>query len=251
MCADVALSATVQSADRALAILAAFSSVRPDRGVSELAAELGMHKSTVSRLLAVLQARGLVRRDGDRFSPGPELARLGMIAVRSMALVQVARQPLERLAEQTGETINLAVRQGDEALNVHQVQSTHFVGMTDWTGRGAALHATANGKALLAFGDGVMSEDLQPLTPRTIVDRAVLEQELEDVRLRGYATAVEELELGLHAVAAPVFDSTGSCVAAVSISGPSYRLAELEEAGEACVAIAAEISACLGFRRAA
>jgi DNA-binding IclR family transcriptional regulator len=89
------------------------------------------------------------------------------------------------------------------------------------------------------------------LTPRTIADPAVLEQELEEVRQRGYATAVEELELGLHAVAAPVFDSAGNCVAAVSISGPSYRLAELEEAGEACVAIAAEISACLGFRRAA
>src|SRR2546428_1988281 len=114
MRADVALSATVQSADRALAILAAFSSARADLGVSELAAELGLHKSTVSRLLAVLQARGLVRRDGDRFSPGPELARLGMVAVRSLALAQVARQPLERLARETGPTSNLAVLQGGQ-----------------------------------------------------------------------------------------------------------------------------------------
>jgi DNA-binding IclR family transcriptional regulator len=241
----------VQSADRALAILAAFSSARPDLGVSELAAELGMHKSTVSRLLAVLQARGLVRRDGDRFSPGPELARLGMIAVRSLALALVAAEPLQRLAEQTGETINLAVRQGDQALNVHQVQSAHFVGLTDWTGRGAPLHATANGKALLAFGDGDLPEVLEPLTALTIADPAALEQELDEVRRRGYATAVEELERGLHAVAAPVFDSTGSCVAAVSVSGPSYRLAELAGAGEACAATAAEISECLGFRRAA
>jgi IclR family transcriptional regulator, acetate operon repressor len=241
----------VQSADRALAILAAFSSARQDLGVSELATELGLHKSTVSRLLAVLQARGLVRRDGDRFSPGPELARLGMVAVRSLALAQVAAEPLERLAEQTGETINLAVRQADQALNVHQVQSTHFVGMTDWTGRGAPLHATANGKALLAFGNGGLPEVLEQLTPLTIADRAALEQELEAVRRRGYATAVEELERGLHAVAAPVFDSTGNCVAAVSVSGPSYRLAELAGAGEACVATAAEISKCLGFRRAA
>jgi DNA-binding IclR family transcriptional regulator len=241
----------VQSADRALAILAAFSLARADLGVSELAAELGMHKSTVSRLLAVLQARGLVRRDGDRFSPGPELARLGMVAVRSLALTEVARGPLERLAERTGETINLAVRQGAQALNVHQVQSAHFVGITDWTGRGAPLHATANGKALLAFGEGALPEVLEQVTPRTIADRAALEQELREVRQRGYATAIEELELGLHAVGAPVFDSAGNCIAAVSVSGPSYRLDALEEAGEACVATAAEISECLGYRRAA
>ena len=241
----------MQSADRALSILAAFSAARPDLGVSELAAELGMHKSTVSRLLAVLQARGLVRREGDRFSPGPELARLGAVAVRSLAVAQVAREPLELLAERTGETVNLAVRQGDQALNVDQVQSAHFVGMTDWKGRGAPLHATANGKALLAFGVGALPARLEPLTPRTIVDLAALEQQLAEVRQRGYATAVEELELGLHAVAAPVFDSAGNCVAAVSVSGPSYRLAELDEAGKACAATAAEISECLGYRRAA
>jgi DNA-binding IclR family transcriptional regulator len=251
MRADVASSATVQSADRALAIIAAFSSTRPALGVSELAAELGMHKSTVSRLLAVLQARGLVRREGDRFSPGPELARLGMLAVRSLALAQVAREPLERLAEQTGETVNIAVRQGDQALNVDQVQSAHFVGMTDWTGRGAPLNATANGKALLAFGDGGLPERLESVTPHTIVEQGALEQELEDVRRLGYAVAVEELELGLHAVAAPIFDSGGNCVAAVSVSGPAYRLAALEDAGRACAATAAEISACLGHRRAA
>jgi DNA-binding IclR family transcriptional regulator len=123
--------------------------------------------------------------------------------------------------------------------------------MTDWTGRGAPLHATANGKALLAFGDGGLPEALEPLTPRTIADPALLEQELDEVRRRGYATAVEELELGLHAVAAPVFDSAGNCVAAVSVSGPSYRLADLEATGVACAATAAEISACLGFRQAA
>ena len=210
-----------------------------------------MHKSTVSRLLAVLQGRGLVRREGDRFSPGPELARLGVVAVRSLALAQVARQPLQRLAEQTGETINLAVRQGNEALNVYQVPSAHFVGMTDWTGRGAPLHATANGKALLAFGAAVLPEALERLTPRTVTDPAALERELAEVRRRGYAAAVEELEVGLHAVAAPVFDCRGSCVAAVSVSGPSYRLADLDEAGEACAATAAEISACLGYRQAA
>ncbi len=240
----------LQSADRALAILAAFSPDRSSLRVSELARELGLHKSTVSRLLAILQARGLVRRDGNSFAPGPELARLGALAVSSLPLAQVARRPLGRLAEVTGETVNLAVRRGEEAVNVLQVQTTHFVGMTDWTGRGAPLHATANGKVLLAFGDGPTPARLPALTDRTIVDRSALEAELAEVRRRGYATASEELEIGLVAVAAPVLDSLGACAGAVSVSGPAYRL-DPERTAEACLATAAEISKLLGFKEAA
>jgi DNA-binding IclR family transcriptional regulator len=243
----------MQSADKALAILAAFDEGRPDLGVSELAGELGMHKSTVSRLLAALERRGLVRREGERFAPGPELARLGALAVRGLTLAGVARPPLELLAERTGETVNLAVREGDRALNVLQVDAVHFVGVTDWTGRAAPLHASANGKALLAFGDGRAPGRLAKLTPRTIVDRGELRAELDRTRSAGFAVALEELELGLHAVAAPVFDAGGSCVAAVSVSGPAYRLTELRlpAVGELCAASAADVSARLGFRRAA
>ena len=175
----------MQSADRALAILGTFSPERPLVRVSELASELGLHKSTVSRLLAILQARGLVRRDGDRFAPGPELARLGVLAVNGLPLVQAAREPLGRLAEKTGETVNVAVRRGEEAVNVVQVQTAHLVGMTDWTGRGAALHATANGKALLAFGNGSLPEKLPALTRRTITDRSTLKAELERAPKQG------------------------------------------------------------------
>lgn len=243
----------MQSADKALAILTAFDEGRPDLGVSELAAELGMHKSTVSRLLAALERRGLVRREGERFAPGPQLARLGALAVRGLTLLGAARPPLELLAERTGETVNLAVRDGDRALNVLQVDAAHFVGVTDWTGRAAPLHASANGKALLAFGDARALGRLSRLTPRTIVDRASLRAELERTRSAGFAVAVEELELGLHAVAAPVFDAGGACVAAVSVSGPAYRLPEprLPALGELCVAAAGDVSAGLGFRRAA
>src|SRR5206468_3420191 len=197
------------SADLVLATLATFSPERRSVRVSELARELGLHKSTVSRLLSILQARELVRRDGNTFAPGPELARLGALAVSSLPLAQVARQPLGRLAEDTGETVNLAIRRGEDAVNVLQVQTAHFVGMTDWTGRGAPLHATANGKVLLAFGDGPPPARLPALTERTIVDRTALRAELAGVRRRGYATASEELEIGLVAVAAPVLDSLG------------------------------------------
>ena len=243
----------MQSADRALAILAAFNEARPELTVSRLATELGMHKSTASRLLATLQARGLVRRDGDRFFPGPELARLGRLAVQGLAVTRVARPILEDLAAETGETVNLAVAERGQALNVDQVQSAHFVGTTNWTGRALPLHCTANGKVLVAFGAADPPRELPALTPRTITNAGDLRAELEQTRGRGYAIAVEELEAGLHAVAAPVFDAAGACVAAVSISGPSYRLSveALPKLGERCVAAAGEISACLGYRKAA
>jgi IclR family transcriptional regulator, acetate operon repressor len=243
----------VQSADKALAILAAFSEARRDVGVSELAAELGMHKSTVSRLLATLERRGLVRRDGERFVPGWELARLGALATHGLALVGAAQEAMASLAEATGETVNLAVRDGESALNVSQVRTAHHVGVGDWAGRSRPLHATANGKVLLAFGGGELPRELTALTRRTITDPQKLRAELEQVRRSGFAVATEELELGLHAVAAPVFDCFGSCVAALSVSAPAYRLPErrLPEAGELCVAAADEVSVRLGHRSAA
>jgi DNA-binding IclR family transcriptional regulator len=241
----------MQSADRALAILAAFDEDRPTLRVSELATSLGMHKSTVSRLLATLHGRGLVRRDGEVFSPGPELARLGILAARGLDLTEVAHEPLQRLAEATGETVNLAVREDDAALNVLQVQSSHLIGLGDWSGRALPLHCTANGKVLVAFG-GDEPAELPQRTPRTITDRAEWRAELEEIRHRGWAAAVEELELGLVAAAAPVFDARGEVVAAVSLAAPSYRLAPeaLADAGERCAATAREVSALLGFRPA-
>jgi DNA-binding IclR family transcriptional regulator len=241
----------MQSADRALAILAAFDEDRPTLRVTELAAALGMHKSTVSRLLATLHGRGLVRRDGETYSPGPELARLGGLAARGLDLTEVAQEPLARLAEDTGETVNLAVREDGSALNVHQVQSSHLIGLGDWSGRALPLHCTANGKVLLAFGGGEPAE-LPALTPRTITSRRALRAELEEIRARGWAAAVEELEVGLVAVAAPVFDARGGIAAAVSLAAPSYRLAPeaLAAAGERCAATAREVSALLGFRPA-
>jgi IclR family transcriptional regulator, acetate operon repressor len=239
----------VQSADRALAILAAFDEDRPTLRVTELATSLGMHKSTVSRLLATLHGRGLVRRDGEVFSPGPELARLGILAARRLDLTELAQEPLARLAEETGETVNLAVRQGETALNVHQVQSSHLIGLGDWSGRALPLHCTANGKALLAWS-GDEPTDLPARTPLTITDRDRLREELDTIRERGWAAAVEELELGLVAVAAPFFDARGQVVAAVSLAAPAYRLGPeaLADAGERCAATAREVSALLGFR---
>jgi DNA-binding IclR family transcriptional regulator len=237
----------MQSVDRALRILSRFDATRASVGVSELAVELGLHKSTVSRTLATLVRRGYVRRDGDRFAPGLELVRLGRLADPVEALAELARAPMERLAASTRETINLAVRDGDAVLHVRQIQGSHYLGVGDWTGRPTPLHATSTGKVLLAFGDGSLPAELLRITPRTIIDRKALTRELEQVRARGYAITREELEAGMCAAAGPVVDPSGICVAAVSVSGPCFRVSSaLPRLGEKAAATAAEVSMRLG-----
>ncbi len=247
----------VQTVDRALQLLQAFESPEQELGVTELAGALGVHKSTASRLAATLAARGFLERPrgSESFRLGPELGRLGLLALAGRDLVELAGPALDRLAGETGETVNLAVLDGEEAVNVAQSDGRHIVGVGSWAGRRTALHCTANGKVLLAFGPTVtLPRRLEAFTPRTITSPGRLERELAAVRELGYATNVGELEEGLHAVAAPVFDAAGACRAAISVSGPSYRMPEgsLPGLGERCCDAAEEIGGLLaGSARAA
>lgn len=243
----------MQSADRALAILSSFGSDRSSLRVSELAAEIGVHKSTVSRLLAALERRGFVRRDGERFIPGIEIVRIARLVSPEETLAATASAALERLAAETGEAAVLGVRRGDDAFFIHQVQGEHILGVVDdWSGRSTPLHVSAVGKAILAFEVEPFTGSLPRFTPRTITEPAALERDLRRSRARGYAVMRDELEDGLSAVAAPVFDESGGCVAAVAVSGPTFRLARsFAPLGESCRATAVEISGRLGARRSA
>jgi DNA-binding IclR family transcriptional regulator len=247
----------IQTVDRALQLLLAFDSEAQELGVTELAAKVGVHKSTASRLAATLAGRGFLERapGSDAFRLGPELGRLGLLALAGRDLAELAASAMERLAEETSETVNLAVLDGDEAVNVAQVDGRHIVGVGAWTGRRTGLHCTANGKVLLAFGG--LSLPGAPLirhTERTITSPAALRHELEAVRRQGFATATGELEEGLHAVAVPVLDRLGGCRAALSVSGPAYRMPEerLPGIAERCARAAGEIGGLLaGSVRAA
>lgn len=245
----------VQTVDRALLLLLAFERDGEELGVTELASRLGVHKSTASRLAATLEARGFLERsERDAFRLGAELARLGRLALRGRDLVDLARAAMVELAETTGETVNLAVAEQNEVVNVAQVDGRHMVGIGSWTGRRTPPHCTANGKVLLTWAGSPEPDRFEAFTDRTIVSRAELAAEVERVRARGWATAVSEIEEGLHAVAAPVVDSDGRCVAALSVSGPSYRMPEerLAELGRTCLAAACAIGVLLdGSARAA
>jgi IclR family acetate operon transcriptional repressor len=197
-----------------------------ERGLGELAAAAELPKSTASRLLATLEHHGLVEQQGERggFRAGPVIERHAGRA-RARRLRELAEQPMAVLAEQTGETINLAVAGDGGVQHIAQADGRHYLGTTQWIGRGVPYHCTANGKVLLAYGVAESpAGPLEALTSRTVADRRALDAELATVRSEGFATAAEELELGLSAMAAPVFDQDARVVAALSVSGPTLRL---------------------------
>jgi IclR family transcriptional regulator, acetate operon repressor len=221
----VAPNATYQSAERVLALLKTFDDTRTELGVAEIARALDVHKSTASRLAAALERAGFLARAGQRYRLGVEVIRLGTVALRSFDLVATMQPAMEKLSQRTGETVNLAVPDGTDVLNVAEVPSTYILSCSGgWTGRRTRPHAVANGKVLLAYGALPLPLAMERYTARTITDPAALAGELAAIRRDGYATAVAELEEGLVAVAAPVFDPAGTCVAALSVSGPEFRM---------------------------
>jgi DNA-binding IclR family transcriptional regulator len=221
----VAPNATYQSAERVLALLKSFDDSRVELGVAELARALDVHKSTASRLAAALERTGFLTRVGRRYRLGVEIIRLGTLALRSFDLVATMQPAMEKLSHRTGETVNLAVPDGADVLNVAEVASTYILSASGgWIGRRTRPHAVANGKVLLAYGALPQPRSLERFTPQTITSLDALAEELAVIRREGFAKAVAELEEGLVAVAAPVFDPAGSCVAALSISGPEFRM---------------------------
>jgi DNA-binding IclR family transcriptional regulator len=174
--------------------------------IGELSARAGLPKSTTSRLVGALERQGLVERLGTRgrLRPGPVLLRYASRDA-SQALVALAQPSLRRLADASGETINLAVPGPEGVEHLAQEDTAHLVGVTDWVGRRVPFELAANGKCFLAFGGGEI-------------------ENAASIRSRGYAMSVDELEVGLSAVSAPVLDADGAAIAALSISGPTARL---------------------------
>jgi len=213
-----------QSIDRAAELLVRVVESAEPTSVGELAETTGLPKSTTSRLVGALERQGLVQRDGRAsIRPGPVLLRF---AGRDdfADLVAISGDALDRLAEVSGETVNLGVPTPLGVDQLDERDSRHFIGSTNWIGKQVPYHCTAQGKVFLAFGAATLSDSpLERHAPRTIVDPGRLARELEAVRRLGYATTLDELEPGLWAVAAPVV-AGGDVVAAVSISGPTTRL---------------------------
>ncbi len=223
---------TVQSVERAIAILKSFSLEKPERGVSELSRELNLHKSTVSRLMGTLEQGGLLARNAEteRYHLGMELIGLASQVVSYRDVREVARPFLRQLTEACQETVNLSVLDAWQVVNLEQfVPQTRRIKNVGRVGRRMCTHCTAAGKIFLAdlapSGlDQFLETDLERFTPYTITEPDDLRRELARVREQGYATAQEELEEGLNVVAAPIYDHFRRVVASVSIAGPTFRI---------------------------
>lgn len=247
----------MQSVDRAIEILELLLR-EGEAGISEIADELGVHKSTASRLVYTLQARDLVEQHGERgrFTIGIGMLRFAGAVTGQIDLARLGTPLVEALAEKLGETVNIAVLDGPVAINVSQARGTSAVAAQNWTGQRTPLHATSSGKVLLASMDEdeqeqVLAGELIAYTPSTIVEPDELRTVLKRVAEDGYATCFEELEPGLHAVAVEVLGPAGDVVAAISASGPAYRLSRkrIRQIASELRSAAAELSGQLGYMR--
>lgn len=247
---------TLETVDRALQLLALFERPGQELSVGAIATRLRIHRSGASRLAGTLAERGYLERAAasDAYRLGPQLRRLGMLAVASIDLVADSRDAMDGLAERVGETVVLSVLDGQDAVDVAQVDGPHLVGAKQWVGQRSPLHASSDGKVLLAFGGvDVAGLRVTALTGRTVTSRSAIGDELDEVRSRGWAYAVGEAEEGLNGAAAPVFDHQGRCVAALSVCAPEYRLPEheLPGLGAQVRAAADQVSSRLGYLPAA
>jgi DNA-binding IclR family transcriptional regulator len=221
---------TTDSAARVVSVLELLADTPDGLGTSDVAHAVGVHKTTASRLLGTLAARGLIERDAvtRRYRLGAGIVSLAGAAMTRLPVVSQARPELERLCALTSETVNLAILDRRHVVYLDQVTPRQAVVMANWVGRRSPAHASSSGKVLLAFGEGqvreeVLSHRLERLTPQTVTDRAGLRGILAETRRQGYARSTGELEEGLVTIAAPVL-VRGRAVAAVSVSGPSFRI---------------------------
>ncbi|ARF54113.1 IclR family transcriptional regulator [Streptomyces gilvosporeus] len=246
---------SVQSVDRAVSVLETLARLG-EAGVTEMSEELGVHKSTAFRILGVLESRGLVGQEKERgkYFLGAGVLRLAGAAAIRLDISQEGQPVCRALAQDTGETANIAVLDGDAAVNIMQARGAAAVTAYNWLGRRTPLHATASGKVLLAHlprdrREALIGRKPARFTAHTLTTAAGLRAQLTAAFEDGFACSVEELEVGLNAVAAPVRAHDGGVIGAIGVSGPAYRMerARLPELAERSARAAAELSRRMGY----
>lgn len=221
----------VKSLQKAAQLMDALTDDRPDLSLSELARLCALHPSTARRLLATLEAAGLVQQDkrSHRYSLGMKLFELGHRVERRLELRAAARGVMRELVDRVEETAYLSTCQEGEVYYIDIVESAQTIKLTARIGQRLPLHSTGTGKVFLAAMSGeelgaILSRPLTRFTEFTICEAEKLRSELAEIRARGYAFTCEEHEIGASSVAAPIYDQHDRVIAALAISGPAYRL---------------------------
>jgi len=249
-------SASVGVISKVLRILEALQGSSAGLGLKAICDRTGIHKSTAHRFLKHLERECyLIRTEAGAYLIGPRLSQLSARGNQEATLQAVARPILWELWKSTQETVNLAVLDQKTALYVDVIESPHEFRLSSRVGTRRSVHVTALGKALVAFLPRETQETIldsiafQAATPRTIGNLVQFRQELEKVRREGYAVDDEEAVQGARCVSAPILNSAGEPIAAVSVSGPVTRVSPnlVNALAGAVTSAAGAISAAMGF----
>jgi DNA-binding IclR family transcriptional regulator len=247
----------LRSVSRAVDVLMLFDAGRPHLGVTEIAEELGVSKSTAHRLLQLLGDRGFVVQDAQsrRYRLGLTLLHLGRLVADRLDLRQEALPVMQRLQQQTGETVDLNVERGGYRICLEKIEGQQAIRQFVEIGRPLPLHAGASGKVLLAHLpparlEQVLAGPLPRLTQKTVTDPRRLRRQLQEIAEQGWAHSVDERIDGASSASAPIRDAAGTVVAGISVSGPTFRIAseQLRQFGGLVRQAASEISTALGHR---
>jgi IclR family acetate operon transcriptional repressor len=227
---DERVESVSQSVLKALAVLRALRNAEGELGVAEISRTVGLPMTTVHRILRTLLVAGYVVQDRttDRYHLGREAYLLGRSVANTLGF-DAALPLLERLAEETGESVNLVVRDADQGLVVLRIESSQPLRFTQPVGTKIPLYCTSSGKVLLAFSEDPEAEvrslgPLERFTPTTITEPAALLRELKLIRERSLSVNRSERIPGVRGVAAPVLGADGIAVAGLAVQGPEFRL---------------------------
>jgi DNA-binding IclR family transcriptional regulator len=250
----------VQVLDRALAALEILAGSANECSLAELCVALKLHKSTVHRLMMVLERHRLVTKNPDtgRYALGLKLFELGSKAIDGVDLRRYGKPYLDRLQREFGETVFFCILDDGQVFYLEKVESQQSVRTACTVGSRAPVHCTAVGKAMLAeLSDAEVNEivrrwGLKSITANTITTASALKAELRAIRSRGYAIDNEEKEAGLRCVSAAVRGQSGKPLAALSVSGPAFRVTQerVPQIGKVVMQAASELSRELGYRPA-
>ncbi|MCC6304683.1 MAG: IclR family transcriptional regulator [Rhodobacteraceae bacterium] len=250
------MSATLE---KALVLIEAMAKARAPVGVTQLARELQLNKSTVYRLLEILCARGYARQDAvaRSYMLTPRLWELGVAVLRNVSVHSVAPGFMQAAAAETGETLLLTIPDGPQALVIAKADSSQALQILSAIGSRVPLHVSSVGKAMMVDWPDERIRDharahARRVTPRTITDPDRLVEEVQAARALGYARSMDEWNEGVSGVAAPVRDATGAVVATLGITGPTLRLHpdRFAPLGRTAVAVAGAIGRMLGWNGA-
>jgi DNA-binding IclR family transcriptional regulator len=221
----------VRAVDRALDILLCFNSNENALSMTQIAERVDIHKSTVHRLLATLEAKRFLQRDKGTglYRLGFQLVELASLVLLDMDLPRWAGPYLQRLADDCGETVDLAALDGDHVVYLQVVDSPQRLKIAAAVGQRLPAFCTATGKAFLAFlpadqVNRILALGQPRYTDGTLTTPAELQRDLASTRERGFAMSEQEFESDINAVAAPIRDASGYPIGAIAIVGPAFRL---------------------------